>query len=86
MSTPLTDPPKPHSRHKKVVTWTLPREVRAFYDPGFVIKSNQERPTHKLPCLQVVGCKRHFLLVSEGRNTDSVASLPQWQLFRKHAR
>lgn len=89
MSTPLTDPPNPHNRHKKVVTCTLPREVRVFYDPGFVRKSNQERPTHKLTYLQMtdqaVGSKRHFLLVSEGRNTESVASLPQWQLFWKHA-
>ena len=68
MSTPLAVPPKPHSRHKKVVTCTQPREVRAFYDPGFVREKSQERQSHKLTCPQmtdqVVGCKRHFLLVS----------------------
>jgi hypothetical protein len=69
MLTRLTDPPKPNSRQKKnAVTCTLPRELRAIYGPGFVRKSTQERPTHKLTCLQmtdqVVGCKRHFLLVS----------------------
>jgi len=78
MSTPLTDPPKPHSRHKKAVTCTLPRQARAFYGPGFVRESSQKRQTHKLTCLQmtdqVAGCKRHFLLVSDGRKV--------WRLSR----
>lgn len=57
----------PHSSGK-MQTMTIDQNIRSLF----------LQKTH-----QIVGCKRKFLIVSEVRNTENVASLPPWQLSRK---